>query len=157
MTSAVEFATNTRVHIALDSSNIDRSVDFYSRLFQQKPTKMRTDYAKFEVADPPLNLALNARADAKPIAAHFGVQVKATEAVMNMKESLDQAGYETLVEDDVTCCYAVQDKVWIKDPDGNPWEVFVVTNPDSATHGKSLPGECCSAEATGSQASGCCA
>ena len=157
MTSAVEFATDRRVHIALDSSNIDRSVDFYSRLFGQKPTKLRPDYAKFEVADPPLNLALNARAEAQSVAAHFGVQVKATEAVMNMKESFEQAGYETLVEDDVTCCYAVQDKVWIKDPDGNPWEVFVVTNPDSATHGKNLPGECCSSEATGPQASGCCA
>ncbi len=146
MNSAVEFDTDRRVHIALDSANIDRSIDFYSRLFQQEPTKVRPGYAKFEVAEPPLNLALNASENARPAGAHFGVQVKATDAVVEMKEKFEMAGYETLVEDNVTCCYAEQDKVWVKDPDGNPWEVFVVTNPDTATHGKASPGECCSPE-----------
>ena len=148
MNSAVEFATDRRVHIALDSGNIDRSIDFYKRLFRQEPTKVRPGYAKFEVPEPPLNLTLNAKAEAKPAGAHFGVQVKATEAVLEMKEKFEMAGYETLVEDNVTCCYAEQDKVWIKDPDGNPWEVFVVTNPDTLTHGKAAFGECCSVEVT---------
>ncbi|MBI1354644.1 MAG: glyoxalase/bleomycin resistance/dioxygenase family protein [Acidobacteria bacterium] len=146
MQSAVEFAANTRVHIALDSKDVERSIAFYRILFAQEPTKVRPGYAKFEVADPALNLSLNASATARPAASHFGVQVKSSEAVAEATERFRAAGLATEIEENVTCCYAVQDKVWVKDPDGNAWEIFVVLEADTAEHGKAQEGQCCAPE-----------
>ncbi len=143
MQSAVEFATNTRIHVALESADVERSIGFYETLFGQPPTKVRPGYAKFEVADPPVNLSLNASPSARPAASHFGVQVKSTEAVSEATERFRAAGLTTETEDNVTCCYAVQDKVWVKDPDGNAWEIFVVIDADMAEHGKAAEGQCC--------------
>jgi len=148
MQSAIEFATNTRIHVALESKDVERSVAFYRTLFGVEPTKVRPGYAKFEPADPPVNLSLNASADARPAASHFGVQVKSTEAVQEAIARFEAAGLPTEVEDQVTCCYAVQDKVWVKDPDGNAWEVFVVVDADAPVHGKAQEGECCAPEPT---------
>jgi catechol 2,3-dioxygenase-like lactoylglutathione lyase family enzyme len=132
MQSAVEFPTDTRVHIALEVSNLERSIAFYRTLFGQEPTKLRRDYAKFEVVEPPLNLSLNAAATVRPTTSHFGVQVKSSEAVQAMSERLSKAGLPTEIEQNVSCCYAVQDKVWTRDPDGRPWEVFVVVDNENA-------------------------
>ena len=135
--SAVEFGTNSRIHMGLAVKNLERSVAFYRTLFGQEPTKTRPRYAKFEVAEPPVNLALNevggATGPNNPVA-HFGVQVKSTEAVNAVADRLRDAGLETAVEDNVTCCYAVQNKVWATDPDGNKWEVYVVLDNDGARH-----------------------
>ena len=88
----------------------------------REPTKLRLGYAKFEVAQPPLNLTLNENS-AMPLrpgtASHFGVQVKSTAEVKRMTERFQQAGMESSTEESVACCYAVQDKVWVSDPDGN--------------------------------------
>lgn len=143
MQSAVEFATQTRIHVALESRDVERSIEFYRTLFGVGPTKVRSGYAKFEPADPPVNLSLNASAQARPASSHFGVQVKSTEAVQEAIARFEAAGLETEVEDQVTCCYAVQDKVWVKDPDGNAWEVFVVLEGDTPEHGKAGEGQCC--------------
>jgi catechol 2,3-dioxygenase-like lactoylglutathione lyase family enzyme len=143
MTSAVEFAGKTRIHIALESADVKRSIGFYETLFGQPPTKVRPGYAKFEVADPPVNLSLNASSSARTAALHFGVQVKSTEAVSEATERFRAAGLMTEIEESVTCCYAVQDKVWIKDPDGNAWEIFVVLNADTPEHGKAAEDQCC--------------
>ncbi len=145
MQSAVEFATNTRIHVALETSNLDRAIAFYGTLFGQAPVKIRPGYAKFEVADPPVNLSLNAAAMAHKSggAAHFGVQVKSTEAVEQAKQRFAEAGLPIETEEHVTCSWAVQDKVWVRDPDGNAWEVFVVLDADAPAHGKSDADVCC--------------
>ncbi|HYT88920.1 MAG TPA: ArsI/CadI family heavy metal resistance metalloenzyme [Gemmataceae bacterium] len=131
--SAVQFQTNSRIHMGLAVKNLERSVAFYRTLFGQEPTKTRPGYAKFEVAEPPVNLALNeVGGDTGPNnpVAHFGIQVKSTEAVGKTAARLKEAGLETAVEDNVTCCYAIQSKVWAADPDGNKWEVYVVLDND---------------------------
>ncbi len=133
-TSAVRFEGNSRVHIALEVGDLGRSIEFYRVLFGLAPAKLRPGYAKFEPADPALNLSLNEGAGG-PFARrggqqHFGVQVQSTDAVEAMITRFKAAGLATRVEEDTACCYAVQTKVWIEDPDGNPWEVFVVTAAD---------------------------
>jgi catechol 2,3-dioxygenase-like lactoylglutathione lyase family enzyme len=147
--SAVQFETASRIHIGLAVKDLDRSLDFYRTLLGQEPTKTRPHYAKFEVAEPPVNLSLNevggATGPNHPVA-HFGVQVKLTEAVKAIADRLAKAGLETRVEENVTCCYAVQNKVWATDPDGNPWEVFVVLDNEGKQH-HSSEGECCADKA----------
>lgn len=154
--SAVDFATRSRVHIGLAVRDLERSVAFYRTLLGQEPTKMRPGYAKFEVAEPPLNLALNhvpgATGPNNP-ASHFGVQVKTIAEVVEMTSRLQQAGQPADVEKNVTCCYAVQDKVWAIDPDGNKWEVFVVLDNQGAHHHSSAQPHA----ASGAGAGGCCA
>lgn len=150
--SAVDFATDTRIHVALESADIERSTAFYRTLLGQKPTKVKPGYAKFEVADPPVNLTLNAVSTGPARAAgvsHFGVQVKSTDAVEAMTKRFEDAGLLTKIEDDVTCCYAVQDKVWVNDPDGNAWEVFVVLDNSPAEHGKQSVSCCAEGEPCG--------
>lgn len=133
--SAVEFATEARLHVALESADLEKSAEFYSTLFGQEPSKVRPGYVKFEVASSPVNLTLNQASGetsrAKGVL-HFGVQVKSTDAVAEMKQRFEDAGIDIRVEDEVTCCYAVQDKVWVSDPDGNAWEVFVTLDNDAA-------------------------
>jgi hypothetical protein len=117
---------------------------FYRALFGRDPTKTRPRYAKFEVAEPPVNLALNEvggeTGPNNPVA-HFGIQLKSTQAVKEIADRLTKAGMETRVEENVTCCYAVQNKVWATDPDGNRWEVYVVLDNDGAHHHSSQ--DCC--------------
>jgi catechol 2,3-dioxygenase-like lactoylglutathione lyase family enzyme len=143
--SAVEFETNSRIHMGLAVKSLERSVAFYRTLFGQEPTKTRTRYAKFEVAEPPVNLALNeVGGDTGPNhpVAHFGIQVKTTEAVKQIANRLKTSGLETRAEENVTCCYAVQYKVWATDPDGNKWEVYVVLDNDGAHHHSSADAGC---------------
>lgn len=143
--SAVQFETNSRIHMGLAVRNLEQSVAFYTTLFGQEPTKTRPRYAKFEVAEPPVNLALNELGGAtgpnNPVA-HFGIQVKSTEAVSKVADRLCAAGLETVAEDKVTCCYAVQNKVWASDPDGNKWETYVVLDNNGEQH-HSTQTECC--------------
>lgn len=144
--AAVQFATKSRIHIALAVSDVEKSIAFYHTLFGQGPTKTRPGYAKFEVAAPPVNLALNAVGGAtgpdNPVA-HFGVQVKFTDAVREVAARLEASGLPTRAEENVTCCYAVQDKVWATDPDGNRWEVFVVLDNDGKSHAPAVETACC--------------
>src|SRR6185369_2030884 len=116
--SAVQFETNSRIHMGLAVRNLERSVAFYRTLFGQEPTKTRPGYAKFEVAEPPVNLTLNEvggeTGPNNPVA-HFGIQVKTSAAVMEVADRLKVAGLETRAEENVTCCYAVQNKVWATD------------------------------------------
>lgn len=138
MQSAVEFSTRTRIHVALEASDVERSTEFYRLLLGEDPSKIRDGYAKFEPADPPVNLTLNRAPEARPASSHFGVQVKSTEAVQEAAERFRKAGYQTDAEDGVECCYSVQDKVWVSDPDGNRWEIFVVIDNEAPSYG-----QCC--------------
>lgn len=140
--SAVDFPTTMRAHIALACADVERSIAFYRELFEQEPSKIRQGYAKFEVLEPPLNLTLN-QAVAPPrqaAPAHFGVQVKSTGAVMTKQALMQRAGFASRTEAGVGCCFAIQDKVWFEDPDGNHWEVFVVTEADIPEHSRPAVG-----------------
>ncbi|QDU79434.1 Cadmium-induced protein CadI [Polystyrenella longa] len=132
--SAVDFAGRYRLHIALNVSNLEASRHFYEVLLGEPPVKERPRYAKFEPADPSVNLALNELDDIGQVqggSSHFGIQVKSVEDVHAAIERLQKAGLKTITEEATTCCYAVQDKVWAIDPDGHKWEVFVVLNADA--------------------------
>ena len=113
-------------HVSLNVSNIDASVSFYEKAFGVAATKRRPGYAKFDLQSPALNLTMQEAPRTGVNASHFGVQVAATEDVMEARARFEAQGLKTFVEEDTACCYAVQDKVWIEDPDGNSWEVFVV-------------------------------
>ncbi len=113
-------------HVSLNVSNVDAAVAFYEKAFGVAVTKRRPGYAKFDLEQPSLNLSMVEAARTGVNASHFGIQVARTEDVLEAKARFDAAGLRTVTEDGAACCYAVQDKVWIADPDGNSWEVFVV-------------------------------
>jgi catechol 2,3-dioxygenase-like lactoylglutathione lyase family enzyme len=132
--SAVAFAGQSRVHIGLEVADLERSLSFYRVLLGSEPSKVRPGYAKFEPAEPPVNLSLNEGPGGRrtPGASdHFGIQVQSSDAVDAMIARFQAAGIQTRVERDSACCYSVQDKVWVADPDGNAWEVFVVIAAES--------------------------
>lgn len=114
-------------HIALNVRDVVASAEFYRNLFGIEPSKVRQGYAKFDIANPPLNLALNeVPFGERGALSHLGLQVGSTEDVLAIGERWREAGLATKDEMRTTCCYAVQDKTWVADPDGNEWEVFVV-------------------------------
>jgi len=118
----------SRVQLALRVADLDASIGFYSRLFNTTPAKRRPGYANFAIIEPPLKLVLlegqpgeDTRMD------HLGVEVESTDLVAQATNRLADAGLATRVEDNTTCCYAVQDKVWVSGPGSEPWEVYTVT------------------------------
>lgn len=133
--SIARFPTETRVHIALAVRDVARSRAFYEALFARPPAKVRDGYVKFEVLEPAVNLTLNqvAEVNRPDGVSHFGIQVKSTDAVAAARARVVGAGLLPRDEENVTCCFAVQDKFWVTDPDGHPWELFVVLA-DAAVH-----------------------
>ncbi|MBK7392389.1 MAG: VOC family protein [Chloracidobacterium sp.] len=116
-----------KAHLALNVKDVTRSIDFYQRMLGLEPSKVRTGYAKFDVANPPLNLTLNEMPfDGKGALSHLGIQVASSDDVNAMKSRWQSQGLVPREEMQTTCCYALQDKAWVNDPDGNEWEVFVV-------------------------------
>lgn len=113
-------------HVSLNVSNIDASVAFYEKAFGVTVTKRRPGYAKFDLAAPSLNLTMVETPRTGTNASHFGVQVASSEDVAMAWTRFKEAGLKTRTEENTSCCYALQDKVWVEDPDGNEWEVFVV-------------------------------
>jgi catechol 2,3-dioxygenase-like lactoylglutathione lyase family enzyme len=116
-----------RPHLALTVSDVEQAIPFYSALFGTEPEKRRDGYAKFSVTEPAINFTLNQGERGESLGAfnHAGIQVASTEDVLAAKERLVAAGLAAFDEMDTTCCYARQDKIWVRDPDGTPWEVFV--------------------------------
>jgi catechol 2,3-dioxygenase-like lactoylglutathione lyase family enzyme len=137
-------AINTlKAHLAINVSNVETSIDFYKRMLGIEPSKVRTGYAKFDVANPPLNLTLNQVAfEGKGALSHLGIQVAGTEDVIALREEWKARGLEPREEMQTTCCYALQDKAWVNDPDGNEWEVFAVLQ-DNLAEAKSNDATCC--------------
>jgi len=155
--SAVDFPGNYRLHVALNVSDLEKSKRFYEVLLGQSPTKQRERYAKFEPQDPSVNLTLNeVTADVQVAggSAHFGIQVKSVAEVHAAIERFEAAGMQTLTEEATTCCYAVQDKVWVVDPDGHKWEVFVVLQADAKDELYANAG-CCGPEMVNLQNADC--
>ena len=116
-----------KAHVALNVRDVGRSIEFYRRMLGLEPSKVRRGYAKFDVETPPLNLSLNENPFGERGAlSHMGIQVASTEDVLALRERWRAAGLKTFDEMQTSCCYAVQDKTWVADPDGNEWEAFVV-------------------------------
>ncbi|GAK04986.1 lactoylglutathione lyase [Geomicrobium sp. JCM 19037] len=113
------------VHIGLNVQNVEESKDFYQKLFSVPPVKEKDDYVKFLTTEPNLNLTLTKVEEVEGNQInHLGVQVSAKEEVLKHKERLEKEGFFAREEMDTTCCYAIQDKFWVTDPDGNEWEYF---------------------------------
>jgi len=146
-------------HVSLNVAKIDQSVAFYEKAFGVAATKRRPGYAKFDLIEPSLNLTMTEAPRTGVNASHFGIQVATTEDVAEAKSRFEAAGLPTFSEEDTACCYAVQDKVWIEDPDGNSWEVFVVKA--DAPVMKADASTCCApvgiSQKPAAAAPGCCA
>lgn len=136
-----------KAHLALNVSNVPASIEFYRKLFGIEPSKVRTGYAKFDVQNPPLNFTLNQGVvPDRGGLSHLGIQVGSTEDVLATRERWQRAGLLTKDEMQTNCCYAIQDKTWVHDPDGNEWEVFVVLK-DNLPETTGAAG-CCGADGT---------
>lgn len=147
-----------RVQLALNVSDVDAAVEFYSTMFAAEPAKRRPGYANFAIENPPLKLVLIEDPDARGAGTagalnHLGVEVESTEQVHEAATRLTGEGLATQTEDETTCCYAVQNKVWVDDPDGVPWEVYTVLAdaPDETSLG--CAGQVCAPEAASAEAS----
>jgi hypothetical protein len=120
-----------RVQLALNVSDLTEAIDFYSKLFASTPAKVRPGYANFAIADPPLKLVLIETPESRGRGIggalnHLGVEVARPEEVAQATSRLSGEGLSTTEEHETTCCYAVQDKVWVDDPDATPWEIYTV-------------------------------
>lgn len=155
---------SSRIHVGLSTSDLERARAFYETLFGVAPTKVRPGYVKFEPTSPPVNLTLNEVApsdggepaeSAGPTANHFGIEVHSSEEVRAALERLGEAGLATFEERQTACCYAVQDKVWVHDPDGHAWEVFVVTAADHPER-RAESSACCAPAEAPAAGSACC-
>lgn len=139
----------SRVQLALNVADLDGSVEFYSKLFGVEPTKRRPGYANLAITEPPLKLVLiEGKAGQDTRLDHLGVEVESTDQVTAATDRLKDAGLATFEENDTSCCYALQDKVWVHGPGKEPWEVYVV-KADADQMGKSA--------ALDSTADDCCA
>ena len=143
---------SSRVQLALNVSDIDAAVEFYGKLFDIEPAKRRPGYANFAIAEPPLKLVLieDPAARGEGVAGalnHLGVEVENTDEVSFAFRRLTGEGLATAEQKGVSCCYAVQDKVWVQDPDGAPWEVYTVLA-DVPADEKALKGCCTTSERT---------
>src|SRR5438874_4106132 len=127
LTATAPVVSALKAHLAINVRNVEQSTEFYRKLFGIEPSKVRTGYAKFDVQNPPLNFTLNEAAiNTRGALSHLGIQVRSTEDVLATKQRWHDGGLLTRDEMQTSCCYAVQDKTWVGDPDGNEWEVFVV-------------------------------
>ncbi|CAM5589418.1 MULTISPECIES: ArsI/CadI family heavy metal resistance metalloenzyme [Streptomyces] len=127
----------SRAQLALRVSDLEASIAFYSKLFGTEPAKRREGYANFALTEPPLKLVLiEGEPGEETRLDHLGVEVESTEQVNAATTRLEEAGLATVEENDTSCCYALQDKVWVHGPGKEPWEVYVV-KADADTLGKS--------------------
>jgi catechol 2,3-dioxygenase-like lactoylglutathione lyase family enzyme len=135
-------------HVAINVRNVGASIEFYKKMLGLEPVKVRTGYAKFDVQNPPLNLTLNeVPFQDRGALSHLGLQVASSEDVFRMRENWMAAGLTTRDEMNTTCCYAVQDKTWVADPDGNEWEVFVVLEDHLPESSREEGNACCAVPA----------
>lgn len=126
-TGTTKTINTLKAHLALNVKNVETSIEFYKKMLGIEPSKVRTGYAKFDISNPPLNLTLNqVPFGERGALSHLGIQVESTEDVLAMRVQWHERGLLTRDEMDTNCCYAIQDKTWTHDPDGNEWEVFVV-------------------------------
>ena len=123
-----------RLQLALNVTDLDAAIDFYSRMFDTEPARLRPGYANFAIADPPLKLVLfdasRRNGDDEPSDQfvhlnHLGVEVETASEVLDAEHRLDEAGLATTGVDDTECCFAEKTETWVTSPDGAPWEWYV--------------------------------
>jgi predicted enzyme related to lactoylglutathione lyase len=144
----------SRVQLALNVSDVDEAIAFYSKLFGTEPSKVRPGYANFAIDEPPLKLVLIEGHGEPGSLNHLGVEVGSAGEVGAAQQRLEATGLPTATEDAVTCCYALQDKVWVDGPDREPWEIYTVLA-DADADATSLAGDLCCSDAP-ETASRCC-
>ena len=132
----------SRVQLALNVNDLNAAIEFYSKLFATEPAKIREGYANFAIAEPPLKLVLIENPGQGGSLNHLGVEVESTDLVAAATARLSGEGMATDVEENTTCCYAVQDKVWVHGPDAEPWEIYTVLADAPAM--QPVAGGCCS-------------
>ena len=143
----------SRVQLALNVDDVDAAVAFYSTLFGAEPAKRRPGYANFAIDDPALKLVLIENPGHGGSLNHLGVEVPSTDEVVEQTRRLGAAGLATTVEEGTTCCYALQDKVWVSGPTGHQWEIYTVL----ADAGAELEGQSRTVSAVAGDTDGCCA
>jgi catechol 2,3-dioxygenase-like lactoylglutathione lyase family enzyme len=141
----------SRLQLALNVADVDQAVEFYSRLFASEPAKRRPGYANFAIADPPLKLVLIENPEGRGHGTagalnHLGIEVETPEQVQAATARLVGEGLDPEVQEATTCCYALQDKSWVDDPDGAPWEVYTVLADASDQDGLGCSTESCQPE-----------
>ncbi len=150
----------SRLQLALNVSDLQESIDFYTKFFGTGPAKIRPGYANFAIEVPPLKLVLIEGEGTPGSINHLGVEVFTPEEVTNAITRLDAEGFATDTEENTTCCYAVQDKVWVKGPDNARWEVYTVLSDAVSPEGIAGDGGCCTSEPSNtdevSSAASCC-
>ena len=153
----------SRVQLALNVSNLGEAVEFYSKLFGAEPAKRQPGYANFAITDPPLKLILMEESSTRGHGTghalnHLGIEVEGSEDVAAAAEQLSRMGLEAEVQDHTTCCFALQDKVWVNDPDGAPWEIYTVLADAATAAGMAGDASCCVPVGTGAaeDPSSCC-
>jgi len=137
----------SRPHISLNATDLDASIRFYGAVFGIEPTKQRDDYGNFRLEEPPLHLALVSQPGHQLSPSpnqHFGIELFEDSQLHAWREQLLAAGLVPRIEESVTCCYAVADKFWLKDPDGNEWEFWVRKDEANSMHGEAAV--CCAPE-----------
>jgi catechol 2,3-dioxygenase-like lactoylglutathione lyase family enzyme len=153
----------SRVQLALNVSDIDEAVSFYSKLFGAEPAKRRPGYANFAIAEPPLKLVLLENPGQGGSLNHLGIEVSDVGTVDAEQTRLAAAGLVSVDERDTTCCYAKQDKFWVEGtPDGESWEVYTVLEDSPTFYGEDDGPACCggnaqeSADPAAAAAASCC-
>lgn len=146
----------TRIHISFTTGDLAATTAFYAALFDAAPDKERDGYARFQPDGVPITLSLMpGPVDTLDSDSHFGIKLQNQGEVAAAQARLRTLGLEQLVEDNVTCCWAVQDKVWVTDPDGRPWEVYVVTD-DLPAKARDEDLACCGPEVSNNAQASCC-
>lgn len=151
----------SRVQLALNVSDLEAAIGFYSKLFATAPAKVRPGYANFAIAEPPLKLVLIEGGGEPGSLNHLGVEVEGPEQVGAAQARLAGEGLATATEEGVACCYAVQNKVWVDSPDGTPWEIYTVLGDAEMPAGQLRAADpeavdCCAARPDLADQSACC-
>ena len=124
----------SRVQLALNVGDLDASIEFYTKLFKTPPAKVRENYANFAIAEPPLKLVLIAGQGDPGSLNHVGVEVESTDEVAAAAARMEAEGAACNVRESTSCCYSVQDKVWVSGPE-IPWEIYTVLADADVLHG----------------------
>ncbi|MEX2292240.1 MAG: ArsI/CadI family heavy metal resistance metalloenzyme [Acidimicrobiales bacterium] len=146
----------SRVQLALNVSDLEEAVAFYSKLFSAEPAKRKPGYANFAIAEPPLKLVLIEGSGTPGTVNHLGVEVPNTDEVAAATARFATEGLDTTTQDEVSCCYAVQDKVWVDAPDGLPWEIYTVLSDIESPAGEPVAAGAVGAAALGCGTGSCC-
>ena len=145
-----------RPHLSLDVRDVSKSVAFYQKVFGIAPQKQTTDYAKFDLTAPALNFSLVSSTGTVSSVNHLGIEVESNEEIAAWKQRLQNIGVLERVEEDIACCFARQDKLWLTDPDGNAWEIFTVHEQLDVTELLKNTG-CCVSKSQGAAQPAACA